>query len=238
MIASMKMALTMLVMLTHLVIAQTQSPPEPARRVRHDLQPVDSALTCHSAAYHVTLRQVLFGRAAGNRAAHDVRMLVTPSFDPETLLSLQCDDKAWRTQVVRAPENVWTALREKRVVDPKDCAVHERVLPDSLGPRLAEATLRMLERTRYEAADGISLDGTTHTFFGRRENIGLMTAAAHSPSTGTRAQLLTDVADACIAHVLATDDGAKAALARVEAALIKLEQALAAVASPQQQTPR
>jgi hypothetical protein len=153
-------------------------------------------------------------------------------------LTLHGGEPGWRAHVSRAPENLWSALHEKRAVDPKKCLLRERVIPEGLAARLAAATVRMVERTRYEVEDRTVLDGTKYTFLVWRRGTGDMAGETTAWSHGTRVRLLADLADACIGWVLATDEGAKAALATVEAALAKLEQALVALAPPPQQTPR
>ena len=205
-----------------------QQAPTPPRREHTELQPVASALTDHSPEYRLELRRVLL-RDAPDPGRDGVRVLVCPSFECEMLLTLHRIDAGWRARVVRADNPIWDAVVEKRAVDATKRNVRERAIPDGIAARITSATVTLLLRTRYEHRDAVHLDGVTHTFLGWMEGIGDLQGVAHSPAAGTRPDLLVKVADACITFVLADDASAAKQLAAVEAAIARLEQALASL---------
>ena len=205
--------------------AQQQPPP---RREHAELQPVASWLTYHTPEYLAELRRVLLRDGPDPRES-GVRVLVRPSFECESLLTLHRTDAGWHARLVRAESPIWDAVYEKRTIDATKRSVRERAIPDAVAARITGATTTMLLRTRYEHRDAVHLDGVTHTFLGWKPGIGDLQGETNSPAAGSRPDLLVKLADACIAFVLADDAAAGKQLAAVEAALAKLEEALAAL---------
>jgi len=92
---------------TVLVFAVSCCPPAQART---ELEPLESALTCHTPAYHLRLRSVLLARSGGN----DLQCLTLPSFEPETLLSVYRTGDGWLAEVVAPEQQIWPLALEQQ----------------------------------------------------------------------------------------------------------------------------
>lgn len=196
--------------------------PPPALVALHgDLEPIESALTYHSPAYHGRLREVLIDKAP---RPYVLQFLIKPSFEPETLLSLYRVDGRYEAQV-RAPEvRIWGAEGGFGNIE---CKEAKKQVPAQTAERLCRVWNQMLVRTKRSMSDYLAFDGESYAFMGYQEGLGYMSGETSNPEQGTRPHVLAGIGEAMVAYVLADPASEHVLLANVTTSLDGLEASLA-----------
>jgi hypothetical protein len=131
-----------------------------------------------------------------------VRMTVRPAFKPLSEVSLQyvatrqaTDRKTYHLRCSTADSNV---TRETAVGDAKGASANyshvDLEFPGETGDAVKAVWLGMLNRTHYEKADSIGLDGTSYNFSARPlEHGGRLDGFAWEPQGGSRVGKLKDI---------------------------------------------
>lgn len=187
-----------------------------------DLEPLESALTYHTPAYHAKLRELLFGRAPG---FSDVQFLVLPSFDRETLASIAEVEDGFELSVVRPEEQIW--YHEGKVNEIR-CEVVKKGVPRTLVDPLRKVWRAMLLRTRYQDSNGVILDGVGYVFLSYERGVGHRGGRTHSPTPGTRAHALVEIGRLLVAFADAEPAAEEAMLSKMSQRIDDLESELAA----------
>ncbi len=195
--------------------------PSAFRVLDGDLEPMESALTYHTPAYHVHLRRALIDRAPRLCV---LQFLVLPSFEPETLLSLHQVDGRYEAQVLAPKLQIWAFEGDVGKIECSECKKH---LPVQTAERLCRVWNRMLLRTRHNVSRHLVLDGVGYAFMGYERGPGHMSGEASNPEQGTRPYVLADIGEAVVAYVRADSASEHAILAKVSKSLDELEASLA-----------
>jgi hypothetical protein len=212
-------------------VAAAQAPQE---RPPQELEPLPSALTYHTPAYHVRLREVLLRKAGGD----DLQFLVLESFEPEVLLAVNRTEKGWQAEVIVPEKQIWELVsREEqehkaRTADPP-CKVTRKPLPEALATRLLALWQTMLQRTRYAQPD-LSLDGVSYVFLTN----GYRGGEASNPKAGTRPFQLAEIGKLTVAWVRCEQAQEPAALQQLTVKIETLEAMLAAADAPTTTAPK
>jgi hypothetical protein len=190
-----------------------------------DLEPIESALTCHTPAYQLHLRETLMRKAP----AHcEVQFLVLPAFEPEMLVSLYPVDGGFEAQVVRPSRQIWGAGSDG---GPIDCGEARASVPVAVAARLTRLWRAMLARTRYSQAKAQVLDGVGYQFFSWRQGLGSWGGGVANPPAGSRAFVLARVGSSLAAYVEAQAADQAEHLCALTEAMDRLDSSLARVAA-------
>jgi hypothetical protein len=197
-----------------------QRVPDTAEILSGDLEPMPSALTCHTPDYPLHLRQVLLERAP---KACDLQFLAMPSFEPERLLTVHQVGGQYAAQVLIPERQVWAFASNVAEIQ---CQKVEKPLPKPLAERACRVWTSMLRRTRHNESPFLLPDGISYAFLRDQPGSGTWTGQSSNPQPGTRPQVLADIGDHLIAFVRADAADESHLLAQVAKALDRLEASL------------
>lgn len=211
-----KMLVAVLALLICLGCGQTP----PAAPETQDLEPIEGALTYHTPAYHMQLRQHLLKKARAN----DLQFLILQSFEPEVLLSIYESARGCEAELVEPEQQIWEKVVAKQgeVADIATKVLHKS-LPEAIGTRLRALWKTMLLRTRYQDNPPTVLDGVSYVFL----SDGSRGGEANNPIEGTRPFLFAEIGQLVVSYVEAEPAKEKDLLASLTKQMDALDALLA-----------
>jgi len=193
--------------------------------VRQDLQPLSWRIGAFEAAYKVRIAQAFGARLVECAGEDGVCIMKSPAFEPESLVTVRT--KVGECEVFVTRPSVQLSELKHDAPAPEVRELRGRIDP-KLAVRVAEAVRQMLTRVSYQESNVSHVDGVIYECFGWKDKYGFMAGKASSPMPGTRVRLLADVSDA-LAHFVECDAKLRGeAEVALQAAVAKLESALAA----------
>ena len=186
-----------------------------------ELEPVASAMTYHTPEYHQTLRKILF---EGARRPYELRYLRSPSFSPETLLTItQSRDSIYTAKVVTADVNLWYYKGDTSELT---LQVQEKGIPAQIAQRARALWVRMLTRVRYQNVTSLVMDGVSHTFFCWEMGYGELEGTCSSPEEQSRPYILVEIGEKLMSYIEAEPDDETSILQSITSLMDELEQEL------------
>ena len=161
-----------------------------------ELEPVESALTYHTPAYHSNIRKVLFPKI---KDPVKFQFLSLPSFSPERLLSVcETSEGDYYGQTLSPERQIWDYDGDVTNIN---VVTKTKVLPKRLVEKACRVWEDMLIRTRYQGRNVI-LDGIGFVFLCKVKIKNgyepTLTGKSSNPEKGTRLRLLADIGGLCI----------------------------------------
>jgi hypothetical protein len=119
-----------------------------------------------------------------------MRVLVMPSFSPESVVSVERDSsKNYIVVLRRAKENIWYSKKKE--------AVQTEQLKNSIGIVLAKKVEsvfgKVSTKVKYREEISLGSDGTTYLFSGFVPGFGWRSGKTWSPEKGTRMESLVEI---------------------------------------------
>lgn len=179
------------------------------------LRPADSFYVEHAPDYRLLLRQLLVDRLPGR---WHTAVLVQPSFDPESFVTVTMDKTECMLRVARAETNIWFARMEDKTARP---AVHvqEKALPLAEAQRLRELWTAAARATRFVQDERVLLDGIAHRFFVEQKHFGVMAMECRSPAPDSLAAAMVFISDVLAEFGSTGKESEAVVLERLRAAL-------------------
>lgn len=156
-----------------------------------ELEPVESALTYHTPAYHSNIRKVLFSKI---KDPFKFQFLSLPSSSPERLLSVcKTSEENYYGQTLAPERQIWNYDGDVTNIN---VLTKTKILPKRLVEKACRVWEDMLIRTRYQGRNVI-LDGIGYVFLCevkiKNGYEPTLTGESYNPEEGTRPRLLADI---------------------------------------------
>lgn len=186
-----------------------------------ELEPVESALTYHTPEYHIRMRRV-FSQSSTGTMTSEFQLLLLPSFESETLLTVGKHGEEFIAQVLRPDKQIWTYEGDDATLE---VSRKEKKLATPLAERAGSLWRTMLLRTKYQRRR-LALDGTSYVFLSHAPDYPPLVGALSSSDWGRRPYLLAQIGECLIAYVEEGQEKEETLLSRLADLMKQLESAI------------